>query len=211
MKKLSPHEIEQESFRIIEAEAGPHDQFTDDEWAIVRRIIHATADFTIMKTIRFNPAAIASGIHALRGGRPVYTDTEMLAAGINKKALEKWGCRIVCLVSDEAVRKKSTQTGATRSAVAMRQAAKGMQGGIVAIGNAPTALHEAIALFEKGVLKPALIIGMPVGFVEARESKQRLSLSRIPHITNLDRKGGTPATAAAVNALIRLADMNNSN
>jgi len=206
MKKLTPHEIEQESFRIIETEAGPHERFSDDEWAVVRRIIHATADFSIIKTIRFNPAAIASGLHALRAGRSIYTDTEMLAAGINKKALGKWGCQIVCLVSDEEVRKKSAQTGATRSALAIRKAAKRVQGGIIAIGNAPTALHEAITLFEKGVLKPALIIGMPVGFVEARESKQRLSLSRMPHITNLDRKGGTPATAATVNALIRLAE-----
>jgi len=171
MKRKTPQDIEQESFRIIEAEAGSHDEFTPNEWALVLRIIHATADFSFMKTIRFHPGAIVSGMLALRGGKPIYVDTEMLAAGISKKAPETWGCEIVCCISDPAVMKKSAESGLTRSAVAIRMAAKKLQGGIVTIGNAPTALHEAITLVEKGVLKPALIIGMPVGFVQARESK----------------------------------------
>lgn len=206
MKTRTPKDIEQESFRIIEAEAGPHDQFSDEEWEVVRRIIHATADFGFMKTVRFHPAAILSGVRALRSGRPIYVDTEMLAAGISKKAKELWGCQILCLVSDSEVIRRSLETGLTRSAVAMRLAARRVRDGIVAIGNAPTALHEAIALFEKGVLKPALIIGMPVGFVQARESKERLSHCPAPYITNIDRKGGTPAVAATINALIRIAE-----
>ncbi|MCX8044728.1 MAG: precorrin-8X methylmutase, partial [Desulfobacterota bacterium] len=128
------------------------------------------------------------------------------AAGISKKATTLWGCQIVCKVSDPDVVRKSLGTGMTRSATALRLAARQLHGGIVAIGNAPTALHEAITLFEKGVLKPALIVGMPVGFVQARESKERLSRCPLPYITNIDRKGGTPATAAALNALILLAE-----
>lgn len=206
MRIKTPKDIEQESFRIIESEAGPHDQFSDEEWEVVRRIIHATADFSFMETIQFHPVAILSGVRALRSGKPIYVDTEMLAAGISKKARENWGCQIVCLVSDSEVMHRSLESGLTRSAVALRCAARRLRDGIVAIGNAPTALHEAITLFEKGVLKPALIIGMPVGFVQARESKERLSHCPVPYITNIDRKGGTTATAATLNALIRIAE-----
>ena len=206
MKKLTPGEIEQESFRIIESEAGPHDHMTSQEWALVRRIIHATADFDIMKTIRLHPHALASGLSALKNGCPIYADTNMLGAGINKKAVEQRGSKIFCFVSDEDVKKESALTHETRSAIAIRKAAPRLMGGIIAIGNAPTALHEALSLCEQGKLEPALIIGMPVGFVEALESKQRLLESSCIYITNLDRKGGTPAAAAAMNALLTLAE-----
>jgi precorrin-8X/cobalt-precorrin-8 methylmutase len=129
----------------------------------------------------------------------------MLAAAIGKGAHEASGCEVLCLVADDEVIKQSRATGETRSAIALRKAAPRLDGGIIAIGNAPTALHEAITLCEQGKLTPALIIGLPVGFVEARESKERLWASGLVCITNLDRKGGTPATAAALNALLRLA------
>jgi precorrin-8X/cobalt-precorrin-8 methylmutase len=205
MKRLSPREIEDESMKIIEREAGSH-QFAGDEWEVVRRVIHATADFEFMKTIRFHSKAIDSGLKAIKRGLPIYTDTEMLAAAIHKAAQDRWGCRIPCFISDEDVRKESETTGETRSTIAMRKAAPLLKGGIIAIGNAPTALQEAISLCEQNAMTPDLIIGMPVGFVGALESKERLYRSACCYITNLDRKGGTPATAAVINALIKLAE-----
>jgi precorrin-8X/cobalt-precorrin-8 methylmutase len=205
MKKMSPREIEAESFRIIDREAGQHEHWSEEQWQIVRRMIHATADFDFMKTVRFHADAIAAGCRALQSGAALYTDTAMLAAAIGKAAQEAYGCDVFCLVADDEVIKQSRATGETRSAIALRKAAPRLDGGIIAIGNAPTALHEAIALCEQFRLKPALILGLPVGFVEARESKERLWASDLVCITNLDRKGGTPATAAALNALLRLA------
>ena len=203
MKHLSPTEIEAESMRIIEQEAGRH-SFSENEWKVVRRIVHAIADFDIMKTIRFHQDAVANGIEALSSGCTIYTDTQMLAAAINKTVKGIRGCSVICFVSDDEVKQKSSLTGETRSVIAVRKAAPFMKKGIIAIGNAPTALHEAISLCERGEISPHLIIGMPVGFVEALESKERLLKSGITCITNIDRKGGTPATAAALNALINL-------
>jgi precorrin-8X/cobalt-precorrin-8 methylmutase len=204
MKKMSPKEIEAESFLIIDREAGPHEQWSDEQWQIVRRMIHATAEFDFMKTVRFHAEAIAAGCRALERGASIYTDTEMLAAAIGRGAQEAYGSEVFCLVADDVVKQESAATGETRSAIALRKAAPRLDGGIIAIGNAPTALHEAIALCEQGSLKPGLILGLPVGFVEARESKERLWASGLVCITNLDRKGGTPATAAAFNALLRI-------
>ncbi len=205
MKRRTPSEIETLSLQIIEREAGRH-VFSPGQWQVVRRIIHATADFDILKTIRFHPRAIAAAVAALQNGRPIYTDTAMLAAGISDKARSVWGCSVICRVGDPDVWTESQRTGLTRSELAVRAAARDINGGIVAIGNAPTALHEALSLCEQGLLDPAAVIGMPVGFVEARESKERLFASAQRYITNIDRKGGTPAAAAAVNALVKLAE-----
>jgi precorrin-8X/cobalt-precorrin-8 methylmutase len=171
----------------------------------VRRIIHATADFEVMKTIRFHPQAIAAGVAALKTGSPVYTDTQMLKAAVSNKLQEQYGCRAVCLVADGEVRRASAATGMTRSAAAMQAAAASLHRGIVAIGNAPTALFEAIKLSREGVMAPSLIIGMPVGFVGAAESKQALLDAGLVSITMLGRKGGTPAAVATINALMQLA------
>jgi precorrin-8X/cobalt-precorrin-8 methylmutase len=204
MKNLSPHDIEAESMRIIDCEAGPH-SFSDDEWTIVRRIIHATADFEVMKTIRFHPQSIAAGVAALKAGSPVYADTQMLKAAMGGKLQDQYGCHTVCLVADEEVQRASKASGATRSAAAMQAAAASLHRGIVAIGNAPTALFEAIKLSREGVMAPSLIIGMPVGFVGAAESKEALLESGLVSITLLGRKGGTPAAVATINALMQLA------
>lgn len=205
MRKMTPQEIESESFRIIDNEAGSRERFSDEQWLIVRRMIHATADFDYMSSIRFHPRAITAGCTALTTGAAIYTDTAMLAAAIGKGAKDASGCDAFTLVADEEVIRESLATGETRSAIAMRKAAPRLTGAIVAIGNAPTALHEAITLCSRGQLQPALIIGLPVGFVEALESKERLWASGLVCITNIDRKGGTPATAAALNALLRIA------
>ena len=204
MNHLSPQDIEAESMRIIDREAGSH-SFSEDEWTIVRRIIHATADFEVMKTIRFHPQAIAAGIAAMKQGNPVYTDTQMLKAAIGGKLQEQYGCSAVCLVADDEVQRVSKASGITRSAAAMQAAAATLQNGIVAIGNAPTALFEAVRLCREGAMSPALIIGMPVGFVGAAESKQALLESGLVSITMLGRKGGTPAAVATINALMQLA------
>jgi len=204
MNHLSPQDIEAESMRIIDREAGPH-SFSEDEWTIVRRIIHATADFEVMKTIRFHPQAIAEGIEAIKKGCPVYADTQMLKAAIAGKVREQYGCSAVCLVADDEVQRVSKASGITRSAAAMQAAAALLHGGVIAIGNAPTALFEAIKLCREGALQPSLIIGMPVGFVGAAESKQALLDSGRIYITMLGRKGGTPATVATINALMQLA------
>jgi precorrin-8X/cobalt-precorrin-8 methylmutase len=204
MENLSPREIEVESMRIIEREAGAH-SFTPAEWTVVKRIIHATADFEVMKNIRFQPQALMAGIEAIKQGRSIYADTEMLAAAIAKRASQKFGCRVICLVGDEEVKNRSAETGMTRSAVAMRMAAPALKGGIIAIGNAPTALQEVIRLHTENVLAVDLVLGMPIGFVGAAESKQELVNSSLRYIAMLGRKGGTPAAAAALNALMQLA------
>jgi precorrin-8X/cobalt-precorrin-8 methylmutase len=204
MNYISPQDIEAESMRIIDREAGNH-SFSEDEWTIVRRIIHATADFDAMKTIRFHPQAIAAGVAALKAGSPVYVDTQMLKAAIGGKLQDQYGCHAVCLVADEEVQRASSTSGITRSAAAMQAASAMLHGGVIAIGNAPTALFEAIKLCREGVLQPSLIIGMPVGFVGAAESKQALLDSGLISITLLGRKGGTPATVATINALMQLA------
>jgi precorrin-8X/cobalt-precorrin-8 methylmutase len=204
MADRSPRDIEAESMRIIEREAGPHG-FPEDQWRIVRRVIHATADFSFMRSMRIHPTAVAAGLEAIRQGRPVYVDTRMLAAGISPALSQRWGCGVVCCIADGDVRRESRATGETRSAIAVRKAAPQLRGGIIAIGNAPTALHAVLDLCAAGRLTPALVIGLPVGFVEARESKERLHASSLCWMTNLDRKGGTPAAAAVLNALAELA------
>jgi len=201
---MTPQEIESESFRIIDAEADCRERFSAEQWQIVRRMIHATADFDFMHSVRFHPQAVASGCAALKNGATIYSDTGMLAAAIGKGAKDRWGCEVITLVADDEVLQESLATGATRSALGLRKAAPRLTGAIVAIGNAPTALHEAITLCSRGLLQPALIIGLPVGFVEARESKERLWASGLVCLTNIDRKGGTPAAAATLNALMRL-------
>jgi precorrin-8X/cobalt-precorrin-8 methylmutase len=204
MEYRTPQEIESESMKIIDAEAGSH-SFSAEEWTIVRRIIHATADFEVMSTIRFHSGAIAAGVAAIKKGCPIYADTEMLAAAITKNLQKRFGCSVLCHVADTAIKTKSDSSGVTRSALAVRKAAPSLTHGIIAVGNAPTALMETIKLCTEGLITPDLIIGMPVGFVGAAESKQQLFSSGLVYITMLGRKGGTPAAVAAINALISIA------
>ncbi len=204
MNYRSPRDIEEESMRIIDAEAGAH-SFSEDEWTIVKRIIHATADFDIIKSIRFHPDAIASGVAAIKTGAPLYADTEMLAVAIRKKVQRQYGCSVICHVADAEIKNTSRSTGTTRSVLAVQKAAPRLTRGIIAIGNAPTALMEVITLCQQGTITPNLVVGMPVGFVGAAEAKEILYSSGIVCITMLGRKGGTPATVAVINALMQLA------
>jgi precorrin-8X/cobalt-precorrin-8 methylmutase len=199
---LNPEAIEAESFRIIESELGPH-KFTTDEFAIVQRAIHSTADFEFARTIRFAPGAIRSGIEAIRAGTDIVADVQMIQAGINKPGLKKFGGSVHCYISDDDVIAQAKESGLTRAIMSMRKAAGLVPGAIYAIGNAPTALLELIKIAD--VAKPSLVVGVPVGFVSAVESKDELAETQLPFITALGRKGGTPVAVSMINALIRLA------
>ncbi|HIE26312.1 TPA: precorrin-8X methylmutase [Candidatus Poribacteria bacterium] len=201
----TPQAIEAQSFAIIDAEIGEHN-FPEDEWTIVRRVIHATADFDFAKTIRFHPEAIVSSLKALLNGCHIITDVRMVKVGISKALLGRFGGSVKCFISHPDVAEKAKHLGLTRSIVAMRKALPYVNGGIAVIGNAPTALFEMIRLVQSGVAKPLLIVGVPVGFVAAEESKSALlKLGGIPFITNEGRKGGSAVAVAITNALLQLA------
>ena len=201
---MKPDEIEQLSFQIIDQEAGNHN-FSSKQWAIVRRMIHTSADFEYKETVRFHSEAIASGINAIRNGQNIITDTNMARVGIRTKELESFGAEVTCYMNDPQVDDNAKATGATRARIAVDRALAEMEAGIYAIGNAPTALLRLIELVAEKKAKPALIIGLPVGFVNAAESKAALMKLDFPFITNLGRKGGSNLAASVVNALAIIA------
>ncbi|MBM9613776.1 precorrin-8X methylmutase [Desulfobulbus rhabdoformis] len=203
LQKVAPLEIEAESFRIIERELGPT-SFSPEEFALVRRSIHATGDFSFAENIRFHPKAIEAGLQALRSGKNILIDVNMGASGISKGLLAKFGGKVICKVAEEATIAKAKAEGTTRSDAAMALSVNDNIG-IVAVGNAPTALLKIMELIEQGSFAPDLVIGVPVGFVNAAESKDILIEKDFPYITALGRKGGTPVAVAMVNALLRLA------
>jgi precorrin-8X/cobalt-precorrin-8 methylmutase len=197
--------IENESMEIIDREVGSH-PYSDMEWPIVRRIIHATADFDFAgkNKIVFHKDAIKSGTSALKNGCNIITDVNGVIGGLNKQNPKDFGNDIICNISDPGLAERAKQENKTRAQMSMRVAASEMNGGIVAIGNAPTALLEVIKMIREGVTKPALVIGIPVGFVSAAESKEELQTIDVPFITNVGRKGGSSCAASIVNALFKL-------
>jgi precorrin-8X/cobalt-precorrin-8 methylmutase len=198
-------DIEKRSFEIIESEVGSSHQY--NQWVIVRRVIHATADFDFAGNgkILFHTKAIESAFNALRKRCTIVTDVDMVLAAISNKSISDLGLKAVCYISDPLVAEQARMLGKTRSETAMRRAAKDMDGGIIAIGNAPTALYEVINMAREGIIKPALVIGMPVGFVSAVESKEELAkMNDLPFITNVGRKGGSSAVSSIVNAIMLL-------
>ncbi len=203
IQKIAPAEIEAESFRIIEQELGAT-PFTANEFPIVRRIIHATGDFDFADKIHFYPGAVEAGIRTIQQGKNIFTDVNMAAAGVSRSFLSKWGGKVICRISDPETVRLARDKGLTRSEAAVLRAVDDNIG-ILAVGNAPTALLKAIELIDAGVFSPDLIIGMPVGFVNAAESKDILSRKKYPFITTRGRKGGTPVSVAAVNAILRMA------
>jgi precorrin-8X/cobalt-precorrin-8 methylmutase len=199
-------DIEKRSFDIIESEVGNH-QYNENEWVIVRRVIHATADFDFAGRgkIIFHKKAIESAFDALRERCTIVTDVDMVLAAISKKSIIDLGLKAVCYISDSIVAEQSRRLGKTRSESAMRRATKDMDGGIIAIGNAPTALYEVINMIREGITKPALVVGIPVGFVSAAESKEELAkMNDLPFITNVGRKGGSSAVSSIINAIMLL-------
>ncbi len=202
---ILPDAIEAESFRIIDAEMGPHD-FSLIEWPVVQRAIHSTADFELGRSMVFHPRAVEAGISAIRKGVDVAADVQMIQAGISAAYLAEFGGRVLCYMADADVAAKARAEGTTRAIQCMRKAAREAPGAIYAIGNAPTALLELMRLVEDGEANPALIIGVPVGFVSAAESKEQLRRQGlVPYITNRGRKGGTPVAVSITNALLRMA------
>jgi precorrin-8X/cobalt-precorrin-8 methylmutase len=201
---MLPHEIEQESFRIIRAELGAH-PFSAEELAVLVRVIHASGDFEFRDLLRFHPDAIRSAVDALHRGCTVVTDVRMVEVGISAEILSQFGGRTVCDIRHPVVREQAKALGLTRSTVAMRRNAPSIHENIVAIGNAPTALLEVLRLIREEGLRPALVVGVPVGFVNAAESKEELMSAGTPYITAVGRKGGSTIAVAIVNALLHLA------
>jgi precorrin-8X/cobalt-precorrin-8 methylmutase len=205
---LRPEEIESESFRIIDAEAGPH-QWPPLAWQIVRRVIHTSADFDYCRTMVMSDDAVSAAVGAIRCGRGLVTDTTMALAGINKLKLAHHGVPASCFIADPQVARQAAEQGITRAIVAMRTATADPRNGIFVIGNAPTALFELLRQVREEAVRPALVVGLPVGFVGAVESKEELiRVARehgIPFITARGRKGGSNVAAAAINALLILA------
>lgn len=203
LQPIAPQDIEAESFRIIERELGPT-RFSPEEFAVVRRTIHATGDFSFADNLRFHPRAVAAGLAAIRAGKNILVDVNMAASGISVALLARFGGRVLCRVAEAETVAQAKANGTTRSDAAMVRSIDDNIG-IVAIGNAPTALLKVMELIDQGLFAPDLVIGVPVGFVNASESKELLVEKNYPFITALGRKGGTPVAVAAVNALLRLA------
>ncbi len=201
---VKPQDIERRSFEIITAELGG--RVLDPETApIIKRAIHTTADFDYADNLCFSAGAVAAGVRALRGGAHVVTDTQMAFSGVNKTLLHALGGQAHCFMGDPEVARQAAEQGVTRSAVCMEQAAKLPGPLIVAVGNAPTALVRLYELLRQGAIRPALIIGVPVGFVNVVEAKELIMTAEVPTIVARGRKGGSNVAAAIVNALLLLA------
>ncbi|WP_294510397.1 precorrin-8X methylmutase [uncultured Intestinimonas sp.] len=207
LQRVAPAEIEARSMEIIQSELGDR-TFPAEVLPVVKRVIHTTADFDYADNLIFSPGAVEQGIAAIKGGCTIVTDTQMARSGINKRVLEKFGGEAVCFMSDPDVAAEAKERGVTRAAVSMERAAKLDRTLILALGNAPTALVRACELLEEGAMKPALIIGAPVGFVNVVESKELLLTEDVPYIVARGRKGGSNVAAAICNAMLYLASGN---
>ena len=201
--------IEHDSFAIIDREAGPH-PYSAAQWPIVRRMIHANADFDFNGATAFHPHAVEAGIAAmLRGSTPVVADVEMICSGLSQPRLAHFGMRTHQFISDADVIAAAKAADTTRAVQAMRKAHRAalLDGAIVAIGNAPTALIELVRLIREDGVRPALVVGMPVGFVSAQESKDLMAqIDDVPWIIIRGRKGGSTLVVATLHALLALAE-----
>ena len=205
MQTRKGQSIEDESMQIIENEIGSH-SYNEQEWPIVRRIIHSTADFDFARDnkIIFQKDAIKNGLEALKNGSSIVVDVNGIIGLLNKQNPKDFGNNVICNISEPSIMEAAKEAGKTRAQMSMRIAKEDMNGGIVVVGNAPTALLEVMEMIREGITKPALVIGIPVGFVSAVESKDELAKMDTPFITNQGRKGGSPCASAIVNALYKL-------
>ena len=204
LQRVAPADIEARSMELIGQELGER-VFPAEQLPVVKRVIHTTADFEYADSLVFSAGAVEAGVAAIRQGCTIVTDTQMAFSGVNKRVLEKFGGRAVCFMSDPDVAAEAKARGETRATVSMERAAR-LEGPLVlAIGNAPTALLTIAEKIENG-LRPALVIGVPVGFVNVVESKERLfavcESHGVPAIVAMGRKGGSNVAAAICNALI---------
>ena len=205
LEQVSPHEIEKRSFEIITEELNGR-TFPEDQELVVKRCIHTSADFDYADNLCFSEHAVAKGIEAIREGACIVTDTQMARSGINKKVLARHGGEAICFMADEDVAAISKETGSTRAAACMEKAAELDKKLIIAVGNAPTALVRLYELIGEGKIKPALIIGVPVGFVNVVQSKELIMQTNIPYIVARGRKGGSNIAACICNALLYMMD-----
>jgi len=201
--------IEHSSFAVVDAEAGDKGRYTEEQWPLVRRMIHATADFEFNGLTEFHPDAMRAGLEAVAAGAPVVADVEMICVGLSKPRLTHFGVKTYQFISDDDVIETAKEEGTTRAVQAMRKAHQQglLDGAIVGVGNAPTALLEVIRLMDKEGAKPALIVGMPVGFVSAAESKDAVAkLTQVPWVITRGRKGGSTLVVSAIHAMLALAE-----
>ena len=201
IENIKPMDIEKRSFEIITELLGDKVLEPQNE-LVIKRAIHTTADFDYADNLVFSENAVAKGLEALRCGCDIVTDTTMAMSGINKTILGKLGGQVHCYIADSDVAQQAKDRGITRSAVSMEKAARQNKPYIFAIGNAPTALLALHELMEAGKVKPALIIGVPVGFVNVVESKELIMSDNVPYIVAKGRKGGSNVAAAICNALL---------
>ena len=199
----APDAIEARSLAIIDAEVPEPRPFIGPHWNIVRRLIHTSADFELLDLVRFSPDAVQAGLAALKNGATIVTDTEMARCAMPPRRLTPLGCTVRCLLNDPTVVATAKANGGTRAAAAMDAALDTLPGPLVfAIGNAPTALLRLLKRLDAGAPAPKLVIGMPVGFVNAAESKALLmTRADVPWIAIAGRKGGSALAGATVNAL----------
>ena len=201
IEKIKPMDIEKRSFDIITEILGDTPINPENE-LVIKRVIHTTADFEYVQNLVFSDHAVLKGIEALRSGCDIVTDTQMAKSGINKTILGRLGGHVHCFMSDPDVAAEAKERGITRAMVSMERAAKLPKPCIFAIGNAPTALISLHEQITAGILNPALIIGVPVGFVNVVESKEMIIASNVPHIVARGRKGGSNVAAAICNAML---------
>jgi precorrin-8X/cobalt-precorrin-8 methylmutase len=209
---LKPGEIEKRSFEIISDEIDLGD-VPEERQPIVKRVIHTTADFEFKSSLVFHPDALKAGIEAIKSGRDILTDVEMVKTGINKKLLKKWGGKVICNIQGSGVTGQGSE-GKTRSELGIEEAlSEDNNIGIIAIGNAPTALLKTIDILNNPdhgsrITDHVFVVGVPVGFVKAIESKSLLAKQDFPFITNISRKGGSTVAVAIINALLKMAEEN---
>ncbi len=201
LQNVLPDEIEKRSFEIISQELGDIELDPLIE-PVLKRVIHTTADFEYVENLKFSQDAVKKGMEALRNGAVIITDTQMARSGINKKTLEELGGEALCYMADDDVAADAKANGTTRATASMNKAAKLERPVIFAIGNAPTALVRLYELIKEEKLKPELIIGVPVGFVNVVESKELIMELDIPYIVAQGRKGGSNVAAAICNAML---------
>ncbi|MBR0496712.1 MAG: precorrin-8X methylmutase [Treponema sp.] len=202
LEHVLPSDIEKTSFSIIERELAEKNIFLPEELApIIMRVIHTTADFEYVNTLKFSPDVVKIIKNAILSGADIVTDTNMALAGINKKTLAKFGGEAHCFMANEEVAKEAKEQNLTRAAVSMKKASQLQKPVIFAIGNAPTALVELCSLMESG-FKPVAVIGVPVGFVNVVAAKEMIMASGVPYIVNEGRKGGSTVAAAICNAIL---------
>lgn len=203
LENVKPQEIEKKSFEIITQELGDTPLIPGTEM-IVKRCIHTSADFDYAENLCFSEGAVEKAREAIRNGVSIVTDTQMAKAGINKKTLAKYGGQVYCFMSDEDVAQTAKANGTTRATACIDKAAAMGEDFIFAIGNAPTALVRLYELIQEGKIHPALIIGVPVGFVNVVQSKELIMKTDVPYIVAKGRKGGSNIAACICNALMYL-------